>query len=322
MSMRHKEEYSNSSFESDSCDYSHDDTENGAAKHRQHAKKQHKKDKSFETETKSNLRKELNDDDQSVSDDSLEVIVVKRSLEKKCEKVVSGRRSKTPRECTKETKLTKTHKRSSKKMSKSSKSKIFNKDKTTVDRDESPDKKEKNVVIEEPKHSSVEEEESGSERITESRYRRDATDSTSQETVEQVIVTAMVHKDQMPDTPKSVQKTTKEISSDVLRESTTEENSIEETKEIFKDNDFLDKSKVALPHKTNTHDTSEEKLQQVTQESLQINKEVQDEEDKITMPVSIEDANIINQTQSKNLNVIIFVASPHSTLYPRNILRM
>ncbi|KAG5336685.1 ANK1 protein, partial [Acromyrmex charruanus] len=262
MSTRHKEEYSNSSFESDSCDYSHDDTENGAAKHRQHAKKQHEKDKSFETKTKSNLRKELDDDDQSVSDDSLEVIVVKRSLEKKCEKVVSGRRSKTPRECTKETKLTKTHKRSSKKMSRSSKSKIFDKDKTTV----------------------------------ESRYRRDATDSTSQETVEQVIVTAMVHKDQVPDTPKSVQKTTKEISSDVLRESTTV---IEETKETFKDSSFSDKNKVALPHKINMHDISEEKLQQVTQESLQINKEVQDDEDKITMPISSEDANIINQTQSR-----------------------
>ncbi|KYN20221.1 Ankyrin-2 [Trachymyrmex cornetzi] len=263
MSTRHKEEYLNSSFESDSCDYSHDDIENGAAKHRQHAKKQHKKDKNFKTETKSNLRKELDDDDQSVSDDSLEVIVVKRSLEKKCEKVVSGRRSKTPRECTKETKLTKTHKRSSKKMSKSSKSKIFDKDKTTVGRDESPDKEEKSVVVEEPKHSSVEEEESGSERITESRYRRDATDSTSQETVKQVIVTAMVHKDQMPDTPKSVQKTTKETSSDVLRNSKTV---IEETKETFKDSSFSDKSKVALPHKINTHDISEEKLQQITQE--------------------------------------------------------
>ncbi|EGI59460.1 Putative ankyrin repeat protein [Acromyrmex echinatior] len=295
MSTRRKEEYSNSSFESDSYDYSHDDTENGAAKHRQHAKKQHEKDKSFETKTKSNLRKELDDDDQSVSDDSLEVIVVKRSLEKKCEKVVSGRRSKTPRECTKETKLTKTHKRSSKKMSKSSKSKTFDKDKTTVGRDESPDKEEKSVVVEEPKHSSVEEEESDSERITESRYRRDATDSTSQETVEQVIVTAMVHKDQTPDTPKSVQKT-KEISSDVLRESMT---MIEETKETFKDSSFSDKSKVALPHKTNMHDISEEKLQQVTQESLQINKEVQDDEDKITMPISSEDANIINQTQSR-----------------------
>ncbi|XP_018352608.1 PREDICTED: ankycorbin-like [Trachymyrmex septentrionalis] len=313
VSTRHKEEYSNSSFESDSCDYSHDDTENGAANHRKHAKKQHEKNKSFETETKSNLRKELDDDDQSVSDDSLEVIVVKRSLEKKCEKVVSGRRSKTPRECTKETKLTKTHKRSSKKMSKSSKSKIFDKDKTTVGRDESPDKEEKSVVVEEPKHFSVEEEESGSERITESRYRRDATDSTSQETVEQVIVTAMVHKDQMPDTPKSVQKTTKEMSSNVLKKSTTV---IEETKETFKDSSFSDKSKVALPHKINTHDISEEKLQQITQESLQINKEVQDEKDKITMPVSMEDANIINQTQSR-LDTFESVIPSDSTLYEK-----
>jgi len=254
---------------------------------------------------KNNSRKE-DDDDQSVSDDSLEVIVVKRSLEKKCEKVVSGRRLKTPRECTKETKLTKTHKRSSKKMSRSSKSRTFVKDENAVDRDESPDKEEKSIAVEEPTHTSAEEDEGDSETVIESRYRRDATDSTSQETVERVIVTAMVHKDQIPDTPRSAQKTANEISSDgVLRKRTLV---TEKTKEIFRDISSSDKSKIALSHKTSTHDISEKRLQQITHENSRINEEIQDEKNKITMPINMENANedTNSTTQSKNLNVIIF----------------
>lgn len=297
ISTRHKHKYSDSSFESDSCDYSYDDAENEAAKHRQHAKKQQEKDKSKsfnETEAKNNSRKE-DDEDRSVSDDSLEVIVVKRSLEKKCEKVVSGRKSKTPRECTKETKLTKTHKRSSKKTSRSGKSKTFDKDENTVGQDESPDKEEKRVTVGEPMHTSAEEEEDGSERLIESRYRRDATDSTSQETVERVVVTAMVHKDQMSDTPRSTQETIKEMSSDgVLRKTTIV---IEETKET-KDISSSDKSKTALSHKTSTRDTSEERLQRITQESSRINEEVQDKKD-----TNMEDAKegTNSKTRSKNL---------------------
>jgi len=291
ISTKYKHKYSDSSFESDS--YSHDDAEGGAIKHR-HAKKEKNKNKGYnETETKLNSRKE-DEDDQSVSDDSLEVIVVKRSLEKKCEKVVSGRRSKTPREC-KETKLTKTHKSSSKKMSRSSKSNIFDKDENT-DQDESPDKKEKRVTIEKPAHTSEEEKEDGSEKIIESRFRRDATDSTSQETVERVVVTAMVHKDHIPDTPRSTQETTKEMSSDnVLRKKTIV---IEETKETSKDISSSDKSKTALSHKTDTHDTSEERLQRITQESL-VNEEIQnkDEKVKLTMP-SMED--VKEGTNNKN----------------------
>jgi len=308
ISTRHKQEYSDSdsSFESDSCDYSHDErAENGATKHRLHAKNQQEKEKSKsfnETEIKNNSRKE-DDDDQSVSDDSLEVIVVKRSLEKKCEKVVSGRRLKTPRECTKETKLTKTHKRNSKKTSRSSKSRTFVKDENAVD--ESPDKEEESIAVEEPTHISAEEDEGDSERIIESRYRRDATDSTSQETVERVIVTAMVHKDHIPDTPRSAQKTAKEISSDgVLRKRTLV---TEETKEIFKDISSSDKSKIALSHKTSTHDISQEKLQQITHENSRINEEIHDKRNKITMPINMENAKDTNSTtQSKNLNVIIF----------------
>lgn len=289
--MRHKHKSSDSSFESDSCDYSCDDADNEATKHRQHAKKQQAKDKSKsfdKTEAKNNSRKE-DEDDGSVSDDSLEVIVVKRSLEKKCEKVISGSRSKIPRECTKETKLTKTHKRSSK-SSRANKSRPSDKDKNTIDQDKSLGKKERSVVIEELAHTSAEEEEDGSEKIIESQFRRDATDSTSQETVERVVVTAIVHKDQIPDTPRSMQETAKEASSDnVLRKKTIV---IEETKETFKSVNSSDKSKTAFSHKTDTHDISEERLQRVTQENLQVNEEVEskDEKNKIKMSSNMEDA--------------------------------
>lgn len=187
---------------------------------------------------------------------------MKRSLEKKCEKVVSGKRSKTPRECRKETKLTKMHKRSSKKTSRSSKSR-------TSDKDESPDKVEKSVAVKEPIHTSAEEEEGGGERIIESRYRRDATDSTSQETVERVIVTAMVHKDQIPDTPRSAQEIAKEMSSDdILRKRTVV---IEETKGALKDIGSSDKSKTVLSHK--------------------------DEKDKATLPVGMKDTEGTNNSR-------------------------
>lgn len=146
------------------------------------------------------------------------MIVVKKSLEKKCEKVVSGRRSKTPRESTKETKLTKMRKRSSKRMSRSSKSKTSDneeeEEENTTDRDESP---EKNVQVGESAAArrwrtsldrpAEEDEAEGEDNEMESRMMEfgefvDGTDSTSQETVERVVVTAMVHKDQVPDTPK------------------------------------------------------------------------------------------------------------------------
>ncbi|XP_029170605.1 ankycorbin isoform X2 [Nylanderia fulva] len=247
VSMSHKHEYSDSSTETDSCDYSHDDDEN-EERMQQKARKDTSKS-SNETAAKDTSKKEEDDDDQSVSDDSLEVIVVKKSLEKKSEKVVSGRRSKTPKECTKKTKLTKMHKRSSKKTSRS-KSRIS--DENIVDQ-ESPDKKEKSTAIKEL-------EDEVDERIIESRYRRDATDSTSQETVERVIVTAMVHKDQMPDTPKSTLETTKEISyDDVLKKTTIE---TEVTKETSRD--------VALKN--------EERIQEATQEDSRIVDETQDKD--------------------------------------------
>lgn len=303
--MKHKHKYTDSSFESDSCDYSYDDAENEAAKHRQHVKKQQTKDKSKSSnETEAKNSKKEDEDDGSVSDDSLEVIVVKRSLEKKCEKVVSGR-SKTPRECTKETKLMKTHKRSSKKMSRPSKSRPFDKDENIVDQDKSPGREERRagIIVEELAYTSAEEEEGGSEKIIESRFRKDATDSTSQETVERVVVTAIVHKDQIPDTPRSTQETAKEMSSDnVLRKKTIV---IEET---FKSINSSDKSKTALSHKTDTHEISKERSQRVTQENLQMNEEVEnkDEKNKI-MSSNIEDAKEGTSSKTQpNFNVIIF----------------
>lgn len=280
--MSHKHEYSDSSTESDSCDYSHD--ENEATVQRQRAKLQQeaRKDKSKssnETAAKDSSKKEDDDNDQSVSDDSLEVIVVKKSLEKKCEKVVSGRRSKTPRERTKETKLTKMHKRSSRKMSRS-KSKIFDNDESTVDRDDSPHKKGRSAV-KEPVHTSgtPPEGDEVDERIIESRYRRDATDSTSQETVEQVIVTAMVHKDQMPDTPKATLETAKEVNyEDTLKKKTIE---TEGAKETSKDITTSDKNEMILPHKMDKQDSGEG-VQEAMQENSRVSTEdIQDENEKV-----------------------------------------
>lgn len=155
-----------------------------------------------------------------MSDDSLEVIVVKKSLEKKCEKVVSGTRSKTPRESTKETRVTKLHKRSSKITSRSSKSKTSDNEENTTDRAESPAKEVRELAERTRRgrsrvkqHLSTKEDEGEGDadevefRAMESRYGMDGTDSTSQETVERVVVTAMVHKDQIPDTPKSTLET-------------------------------------------------------------------------------------------------------------------
>ncbi|XP_066589677.1 uncharacterized protein [Prorops nasuta] len=118
-----------------------------------------------------------------VSEDSLEeVVVVKRSMEKKSETVFSGKRSKTPRESSRETRMIRT-KRCTKRRTKASRSR-----------------------------SKIEAELADAEKLDEigkenveglgaQKYQRDGTDSTSQEGVERVVVTAMVHKDQSPDTP-------------------------------------------------------------------------------------------------------------------------
>lgn len=210
-------------------------------------------------EPEANLRKE---EDASVSDDSLEVIVVKKSLEKKCEKVVSGKRSKTPRECTKETRFTKTHKYSSKITSRSGRSKMSDNDEDVTHRVQSSDKQEKSI-------------DDGSMRSNGDMTgcQRDMTDSTSQETVERVVVTAMVHKDQMPDTPKSIFETTKKKNlDDVLKKR------MMETDETLGDVGFTCENGVALSRKIDT--TSTDKFQQKAQKT---------QDDKLTVPINMED---------------------------------
>lgn len=180
-------------------------------------KEESKLDKSNGTESRENLKGD--EDDESVSDDSLEVVVVRKSLEKKCEKVISGRRSKTPRESSKEMKLTKTR-RSTRRRLKSNRSRASdNGESTTQDRMHSFEKEQKSKEAtvhsrQTPRTSIDEDKENNGENVIECRYRRDVTDSTSQETVERVVVTAMVHKDQGPDTPKSVVETSKEVTFD------------------------------------------------------------------------------------------------------------
>ncbi|XP_074103433.1 uncharacterized protein LOC141530306 isoform X2 [Cotesia typhae] len=135
------------------------------------------------------------DDERSLSDDSLEVVVVRRSLEKKSEKVqYSGRSSKTPRETSRETKMTETKRKSSRRKTKTISS--SNKEENGAT--------EKNCKSRESvSEGSIERKEGKSK--SEKRLRKDTTDSTSQEDVERVTVTALVHKDQ--DTPRSAHRT-------------------------------------------------------------------------------------------------------------------
>ncbi|XP_012153626.2 uncharacterized protein LOC100881453 isoform X1 [Megachile rotundata] len=210
---------SESSIESDSY-------ENAADTSRQkYESRDSKSNKSNGTEDREESRRD-DEEDESVSDDSLEVVVVRKSLEKKCEKMVSGRRSKTPRESSKETKFTKTR-CSTRRKSKSSRPKTSENGESTTDRMQSFDKeqgsKESEFQAQETPRTSMEEDKANGGKIIENRYRRDVTDSTSQETVERVIVTAMVHKDQGPDTPKSIIETSKEVTfDDRLRTETIE----------------------------------------------------------------------------------------------------
>ncbi|XP_033324550.2 uncharacterized protein LOC117219480 isoform X1 [Megalopta genalis] len=225
-SAKSKRDSSESSIESESCE----PIDEQAKRRSERRKEVGKMDKSNGTEDREEFRKE-DEEEETVSDDSLEVVVVKRSLEKKCEKVVSGRRSKTPRESSKETKFTKTHRSTRRKLN-SSRSKSSNNGDSTTDRMHSSDKGAKESQFHETgtPRTSVDEDKDTQEKIIESRYRRDVTDSTSQETVERVVVTAMVHKDQPPDTPKSVLETSKEVTfDDRLR---TE---IIETEEVIRD---------------------------------------------------------------------------------------
>ncbi|XP_054011149.1 ankycorbin [Hylaeus anthracinus] len=213
-STRSKRNSSDSSVDSERCERVEDHSKERSETRREESKT----DKSNGTEDKEDSKKD-DEEDESVSDDSLEMVVVKRSVEKKCEKVVSGRRSKTPRESSKETKFTKTQ-RSTRRKLKSNRSKSSNNGDSTTDRMQSSDKgqgtKESESHERETPRTSIDEDKNKESpgKIIESRYRKDVTDSTSQETVERVVVTAVVHKDQPPDTPKMVLESTKEVTFD------------------------------------------------------------------------------------------------------------
>lgn len=239
-------------------------------------KEESKLDKSNGTESRENLKGD--EDDESVSDDSLEVVVVRKSLEKKCEKVISGRRSKTPRESSKEMKLTKTH-RSTRRRLKSNRSRASDNGESTTDRMHSFEKEQKSKEAtvhsrQTPRTSIDEDKENNRENVIECRYRRDVTDSTSQETVERVVVTAMVHKDQGPDTPKSVVETSKEVTfDDRLRTEVIEMEEMSREAGSSKVDDILeqsDESRNNLVQKAaNLKKDVEEMRQQGAQEKIQ-----------------------------------------------------
>lgn len=258
-------------------DSSGSSSESGSYERAKDTSKQKFDSRKDESKTNGTEGSKRGDDDESVSDDSLEVVVVRKSLERKCEKVVSGRRSKTPRESSRETKFTKTH-RSTRRKLKSSRSKTSDNGESATDRMHSLDKEqgptESTLHSEQTPRTSIDEEKQNEGNIVESRYRRDVTDSTSQETVERVVVTAMVHKDQGPDTPKSVAEASKEVTfDDRLRTEVIEMQEIAGDVSSGKADDILeqsDASRTDLVQKAaSLKKDVEEMRQQVAQEKIE-----------------------------------------------------
>ncbi|XP_033229229.1 inversin isoform X2 [Belonocnema kinseyi] len=170
---RSKHEYSESWTESESLD---DEVLKSSRKSKEDLSSRSVKKKNHENDP---------GDAPSLSDDSLEVVIVKQSIEKKSEKVVSGKRSKTPKESFEDTKVIKSCRKSSRKPKAKSKEQPEIRKKKSVEIDEASVRETKNSL------------EKGK-----LREEKDVDDSTSQDTIERVTVTAMVHKDQAPDTPK------------------------------------------------------------------------------------------------------------------------
>ncbi|XP_043505664.1 ankycorbin [Polistes fuscatus] len=199
-----------------------------------------------------NLRSETksDQDEHSGTDDSLEVIVVRTSVEKKkCEKIVSGGKAQKSKENSKDIRTRGSRKRNLRRKSEScvsttsdklsdksfdkasekvSEKDVSSKSKLRSDKKEIEEEEYKNVVDVDDDQvaskSSTSEDKAMS--FVEKRYHhRDVTDSTSHETVERVLVTAMVHKDQGPDTPKSTMETSKEVTfEDVLEKEISDKN--------------------------------------------------------------------------------------------------
>ncbi|XP_028982291.1 ankycorbin isoform X2 [Diachasma alloeum] len=154
--------------------------------------------------------------DPSLSDDSLEVVVVKRSVEKKSEKIKysDGKLTKKPREATCKEMRVKSRSSRIKCQSEDKLKSVSNGDTRRRKRRRSRRRKNENSCSgedeeEEEKVEEEEEEEGNNSKVSmkqtkgesEEKMKKDMTDSTSQETVERVTVTAIVHKDQPPDTP-------------------------------------------------------------------------------------------------------------------------
>lgn len=191
-------------------------------------------------------------------------------------------------------------KHSSKKTRKSSKSRTS--DENTTDRDGSPDKEKESVEVGELAVCTLkippERNQDDNREEAESQYEKDATDSTSQETVKRVVVTAMVHKNQMPDTPKSTLETEKETKLDNVETSANISVSNKNEMELS-----MDKTQI----------TSQEKLQRVMdEENSQISKKIEDSNEKaeIIELVSIENVQkeeTNEKTQGKNLNSLLLL---------------
>ncbi|XP_015191770.1 PREDICTED: ankycorbin isoform X2 [Polistes dominula] len=204
--------------------------------------------KNLQPETKSDQ------DEHSGTDDSLEVIVVRTSVEKKkCEKIVSGGKAQKSKENLKDSKGRGSRKSNLRQKSESCVSttsdKLSDKDKTSdkVSEKDTASAKSKShsdkKEIEEEEYKNVDEVDDDDDQVAsksstsedkeisfvDRRYHhRDVTDSTSHETVERVLVTAMVHKDQGPDTPKSTMETSKEVTfEDALEKEISDKNNEE-----------------------------------------------------------------------------------------------
>ncbi|KAG7203338.1 hypothetical protein KM043_010425 [Ampulex compressa] len=271
-----------SSLDSDSCDRSRNRGNGGV---RKNSRKRSDKSRSRESKERSNgtERDEARDPDEeekSVSDDSLEVVIVKKSLEKKCEKVISGKRSKTPRESSRETKLTKSR-TSSRMKSRSSRSRISENGEASTDRGQSSEQKDsRDVEAGEHKtpRTSMDEGKMQDETIVR-RYRKDVTDSTSQETVERVVVTAMVHKDQAPDTPKldaskevTFEDGLRTVESEELRESSREPSCEGKFNDIVEKSEESRSSLVtkAADMKKDVEEIRQQAAQEVSRESVDV----------------------------------------------------
>lgn len=230
--------------------------------------------------------------DGSVSEDSLEVIVRTKSMEK-YEKVVSGRRHKIPSE------------RSEKKFSR----------KRTVRKgiEYEEEVSDQEMIVDSNRRKSKEAEE---------RYDQE-TDSTSQEMGEKVTVTAIIHKDQVPDTPKDdtqdetykddsprkldniMDKTAEEYPSSLISKAADMKKDVEEMRQqtVLKQQEDSDERSALARRRTSVKESDIEALKSLVQEE---DNEDDQREDKAPTParrrssIREKDIEAIKQVAIKN----------------------